>query len=304
MGEKKVVSRTVAIALGIICIILAGLVGAIADYAKEVISGKDSAISSLSSQITTKDSQMQALASQNSQLQAWLDGNETLLNQTQRWLNGNVTDYETRISSLNAQITQLQTWLEGNITAYNSLQSNYAAYMSNHPYTDSEIDSVFLNFILRNSSISTFHADFVPAVGSITAGTDYVDFDRLILVEKVINPTQEITLVFHYGTCYPIIEIKASGLTKVQFNILDVYQHYFLDDYLNDVKMTSFTGFKIQTDKPMVLNITGLARIPTNVVESPTLLMQTCTPINWTWVSTNNGVIMSIPPLTDWIILQ
>ena len=70
MSEKKVVSRNIAIALGIICIILAvSLVGAIADY---------------TSIITTKDYQI-------NQLQTWLSGNETLLNQTQKWLNGNKT---------------------------------------------------------------------------------------------------------------------------------------------------------------------------------------------------------------------
>lgn len=52
MSEQKVekkVSRTVAIALGIICIILAvGLVGTIADYTS-IISGKDNTISSQAS---------------------------------------------------------------------------------------------------------------------------------------------------------------------------------------------------------------------------------------------------------------
>jgi len=48
---RKVVGRNVAIALGIICIILAvGLLGAIV-----IISGKDNTITSLNSQITEKD---------------------------------------------------------------------------------------------------------------------------------------------------------------------------------------------------------------------------------------------------------
>lgn len=48
MSEKKVVSRTVAIALGIVCIILVvGLVGAVA-----YITTKDSQITSLNSQIS------------------------------------------------------------------------------------------------------------------------------------------------------------------------------------------------------------------------------------------------------------
>jgi hypothetical protein len=50
---KKVVSRGVAIGLGIICLILiVGLIGAIADYTS-IISGKDSTINSLNSQVSS-----------------------------------------------------------------------------------------------------------------------------------------------------------------------------------------------------------------------------------------------------------
>jgi cell division protein FtsL len=69
MSEKKVVSRTVAIALGIICIVLAvGLVGAVANYTS-IISGKDNTIASLNSQISSKDSQISSKDSQISSLQ-------------------------------------------------------------------------------------------------------------------------------------------------------------------------------------------------------------------------------------------
>lgn len=82
--EKKVVGRTVVIALGIICIILAvGLVGAVANYTS-IIGGKDSTISSLNSQITTKDN--------------------TISN-----LNSQISSKDSQISSLNSQVTSLQT---------------------------------------------------------------------------------------------------------------------------------------------------------------------------------------------------
>jgi predicted PurR-regulated permease PerM len=84
-NEKKVVNRTVAIALGVICIVLvAGLVSAIAIYTPQItdlqsqITQKDSTISSLNSQISVlnnslnqtktssdaKDSQIAALTQQ------------------------------------------------------------------------------------------------------------------------------------------------------------------------------------------------------------------------------------------------
>jgi outer membrane murein-binding lipoprotein Lpp len=65
MSEKKVVSRTVAIALGIICVIL---VGAVVVYTS-IISGKDNTISSLNFQITDKDSQISSLNTQKTSLQ-------------------------------------------------------------------------------------------------------------------------------------------------------------------------------------------------------------------------------------------
>jgi uncharacterized coiled-coil protein SlyX len=81
--EKKVAGKNVAIALGIICIILAvGLVGAIADYTS-IISGKDNTISSLNSQITTKNNTISSLNSQ-------------------------IADKDSQIASKDSQISNLQ----------------------------------------------------------------------------------------------------------------------------------------------------------------------------------------------------
>jgi cell division protein FtsB len=132
MSEKKMVSRSVAIALGIVCILLiASLGGAIAYYRMKVNDGNNqitsdtntinqlnATIAEQSNTIASLNANITNLTNEENQLKAWLDGNETLLNQTQTWLNGNITSYETQISSLNAQITQLQTWLSGNFSAY------------------------------------------------------------------------------------------------------------------------------------------------------------------------------------------
>jgi chaperonin cofactor prefoldin len=116
MSEKKMIGRNVAIALGIVAIILlVGLVGAIANYTS-IISGKDNII-------TTKDSQIQTLTSQKNQLQTWLDGNETLLDQTQAWLDGNITYYNSQINSLNSQITSLQNQISSLNSQINSLNA-------------------------------------------------------------------------------------------------------------------------------------------------------------------------------------
>jgi cell division protein FtsL len=73
--QKNVIGRNVAIALGIICIVLAvGLVGAIAVYTSQIndknntIATKDSQITSLNSEITDKDNTISSLNSQISSL--------------------------------------------------------------------------------------------------------------------------------------------------------------------------------------------------------------------------------------------
>jgi uncharacterized protein YoxC len=62
--EKKVAGKNLAIALGIICIILAvGLVGAVANYTS-IISGKDNTIATKDSQISSLNSQVTSLQNQ------------------------------------------------------------------------------------------------------------------------------------------------------------------------------------------------------------------------------------------------
>ena len=86
---KKMVRRSVAIALGIVCIVLIAI---IAYFSVTGISAQNS---------------YNNLQNQNNQLQAWLDGNETLLNQMETWIDGNITYYNSEISSLGSQIANL-----------------------------------------------------------------------------------------------------------------------------------------------------------------------------------------------------
>ena len=74
--EKKDSGRTLAITLGIICILLAvGLVGAIANYTS-IISGRDDTIASLNSQISSLNSQIDNLTQM-----IYLDKSEIWINQ-------------------------------------------------------------------------------------------------------------------------------------------------------------------------------------------------------------------------------
>jgi prefoldin subunit 5 len=147
MSEKKVVSRNLAIILGVVIIILlAGLVGAIANYTSitndkdNTISSKNSQISDLQNQISSKDSQINSLNSTVKSLEASLEKNETqlaqtqtLLSQTETYLQGNltknavlnsqITSLESQISSLNSQITSLQNQISTLNAQITSLQN-------------------------------------------------------------------------------------------------------------------------------------------------------------------------------------
>jgi len=121
--QKKVVSRTVAIALGAIAIVLsASLVGAIVNYTT-IISEKDNTITNYNTQLQKLTTQLQRLTNQVDQLVTWLFGNETLLNQTSKWLNGNATQFTSQIKIINSTVQTLSTWLVGNETLLGRTQT-------------------------------------------------------------------------------------------------------------------------------------------------------------------------------------
>jgi cell division protein FtsL len=98
VNEKKMVRRSVAIALGIICIVLvAGLVGGFG-YFILTINDKDNTISSLNTQISSKDSQISQLNTQIS------DQNNTIFS-----LNSTLANADSQISQLNSNATNLQS---------------------------------------------------------------------------------------------------------------------------------------------------------------------------------------------------
>jgi hypothetical protein len=120
LSEKKTVRRSVAIALGIICVVVvAGLVGAFAYYVNE----KNSTISSLNAQISSKDSQISQLNSQ-------------------------ISDQNSTISSLNSQVINLQNQVNNLNTLYvlnkSNLQSTvWASYQTVSQPTNSSTKWVF-----------------------------------------------------------------------------------------------------------------------------------------------------------------
>jgi predicted PurR-regulated permease PerM len=156
-SERKVVKRTVAIALGIICIVLvAGLVSAIAIYTPQ--------ISDLQSQITQKDSTISSLNSQISVL-------NNSLNQTK-------TDAASKDSQIAALTQQIQYYDQYyfNIISLNAsgiLFSNSIIQYANN-YTSIWNDYLdYAGYIIVQVQLATSNTTYAEVVYSTTYGVNY-----------------------------------------------------------------------------------------------------------------------------------
>ena len=95
-------SKGIAVGLGIACIILvAGLIGAVANYAS-IITNNNNRISDLQSQLNLTQTGLNDSESLLNLTQTWLNDNESLLNLTQTWLNGN----ESLLNELRPVVTE------------------------------------------------------------------------------------------------------------------------------------------------------------------------------------------------------
>jgi hypothetical protein len=231
--SKKMVRRSVAVALGIICILLiAGLGGAMAYYimtindkdnqinpANNTINQLNATIADQRNTIASLNANITNLTNEENQLQAWLAGNETLLNQTQTWLSGNITGHETQISSLNAQITQLQTWLFGNITAYqnevnqyNNEVTLYNTYVADHHYTDENYENVYSLYQglsnIANLTVSTVwvsNQTISQSAGAYTSWTEsvnYAGYVSITVLSSTTSSTYANVVYSAYGVSY------------------------------------------------------------------------------------------------------
>jgi hypothetical protein len=98
---KKMVRRSVAIALGIICIIFITLVAYFSVTGILAQNNYDN-LQSQNKQLQESNANFQ---NQNRQLQTWLFGNESLLFWQEVWLNGNITYYNSQITNLQNQLS-------------------------------------------------------------------------------------------------------------------------------------------------------------------------------------------------------
>jgi len=204
-GQKKIVGRTMVIALGMICIVLAaGLVGAIAVYMPMV--------NSLESQIAEKDSTISSLNLQVSSLTSQVLSLQDNLEQS----NTNITTLQKAIEALNSQVafylsviylnesgyllqpaTQTLTQNANTSTIIYNGTINYAGYVSvavesssNTTYAQVFYSSYGVNYD-HNVTVGTSGTAVFPVLpGEIAVGVGNT--------ELVDNVTATVTALYRY----------------------------------------------------------------------------------------------------------
>ena len=166
-GQKKIVSRAMVIALGMICIVLAaGLVGAIAVY-MPMVSNLESQIAEKNSTITSLNSQVSSLNSQVLSLQADLEQ-----------VNSTIEDYKDAVDAFNSQIAYYLSVISLNESGYLFAPHSFtqAANTSDVVYNDDVRYAGYVSVAVESSSNTTYVQVVYSSYGvnydqNVTVGT-------------------------------------------------------------------------------------------------------------------------------------
>jgi len=190
MSERKMVSRSVVVALGIICIILIACLGGAMAYYTLAIGDRDNTITSKNNQIYSLNSNVTNLQNQNKQLQTWLNGNETLLNQTETWLDGNITYYNSQITNLQNQLKTFQRPILGfsNLTAEDNRTN------PNNPFLQVQgaIHNFGINGTLASLYVKAYHND-----GSVALETERIQLSDFLDIDG--QSSINVNLSYYYN---------------------------------------------------------------------------------------------------------
>ena len=191
MEPKKMISKNVAIALGIICIVLIAL---IAYFTATGILVQNS---------------YNNLQNQNKQLQTWLDGNETLLNQTQV----NYTSLQNQMNNLTdiISLNKSTIWYDGTLQIVPALEATaleenapYAGYVSVHasspPTNETVVELVYYYEVLNFRHDETINlGSNGTAIFPVLPDTSLaIYFSDPQLLGSGISRTANVTVTYYY----------------------------------------------------------------------------------------------------------
>jgi len=206
---RKVVGRGVAIALGIVCVLLIASLGGAMAYYTMTINDKNNTIDSINAQLaaitgnstntnaTEIIDQLNAnitnLMNQVTELQTELSGNETSLSQTQ------------------VLLSKTQAWLSGNITAYN-------AYVADHHHTDEEYANYYNIANLANSTIWVNDQTISQPQGSFTTWTEsanYAGYVSIYVQSSSVAGTHCLVIYSSHGVSFNQQIVVSAGDSAV-----------------------------------------------------------------------------------------
>jgi hypothetical protein len=120
----------------------------------------------------------------------------------------------------------------------------------------------------------------------------WIDPQHIIYVEPCFNKTATIKITVHYGTLYfPVVEIEAHNVAYVKFNITELYQLYAEESYKQKLDTNHWTGFCVQSDRHLLLEVTGFPYKPLQVFHCDT--NGEATEIkNWNWINDENAILL------------
>jgi hypothetical protein len=187
----KVVGRNVAIALGIICLVLVASLGVVV-YMVYSPTGQQTRIN---------------------QLQTWLDGNKTLLSQTQTCLSGNVTALQNEVGQYNAYVADHHATDEG----YGSLQDIANLQASTVWVNDQTVSQPASSYTIW--TLSATYAGYVSIYvqSSSVSGTHV----RVIYSAYGVNFNQEIVVNAGNTAIFPLLPSSSIQVEVGNGNVLN-----------------------------------------------------------------------------------
>jgi prefoldin subunit 5 len=190
---SRVVRRSVAVALGIICIILIACLGGAMAYYTLAISDRDNTIASKNNQIDSLNSQISQLRSNVTSLRAWLDGNETLLSQTETWLNGNITYYNSQITNLQSQLNNFTKVILG----LSDLSAEDNRTIPGTPYL--QIKGTIHNFGITGG-LATLYVKAYHNDGSVALETDRIPLSDFLGIDGQSSTSVDLNYYYNGST--------------------------------------------------------------------------------------------------------
>jgi len=195
-GQKKLVSRMVVIALGLICIVLvAGLVGAIAVY-MPMVSNLESQIAEKNSTISSLNSQISSLNSQVSSLQDAFDQ-----------ANSTIEEYQEALDSYNSQIGYYLSVIYLNESGYLFAPQSFTqdANTSDVVYDGDIRYAGYVSIAIESSSNTTY-----TQVAYFSYGVNYNNTVTVGTGATAVFPVLPGTIVVSVGNTEPVDNVTGT----------------------------------------------------------------------------------------------